>query len=121
LLLPQIGHKNHSFVQSLHELFLLVNLANNITAACLIGFGCSICYCVFKARAASPARFELLFAEFTDRMTQVVETALLPPDRIPPRPPSALKLPPVQHAPDALALSLDPSRAWFTQLGGVSK
>jgi hypothetical protein len=54
-------------------------------------------------------------------MTKTVETALMPPERIPPRPPSTLKLPVVPQAPDALALSIDPCRAWYTQLGGVSK
>lgn len=51
------------------------------------------------------------------------ETSLmLPPERKPPSIPSSnLKLPDVPQGPDPLALSLEPRRAWFTQLGGVSK
>ncbi|CAD5212103.1 unnamed protein product [Bursaphelenchus okinawaensis] len=45
----------------------------------------------------------------------------LPPERDPPAPPSLLSLPTVSQAPDELALTIDPPRAWFTTLGGVSR
>uniref|UniRef100_A0A1I7SW97 Major sperm protein n=1 Tax=Bursaphelenchus xylophilus TaxID=6326 RepID=A0A1I7SW97_BURXY len=46
---------------------------------------------------------------------------VLPPERDPPQPPFILKLPMVPRAPDQLALTIDPPRAWFTTLGGISK
>uniref|UniRef100_A0A915DCT9 Major sperm protein n=1 Tax=Ditylenchus dipsaci TaxID=166011 RepID=A0A915DCT9_9BILA len=44
-----------------------------------------------------------------------------PPDRTPPKPPSALSLPVVPQTPAAFAFSVEPNRAAFTTEGGVSK
>ncbi|KAI6172517.1 Major sperm protein [Aphelenchoides besseyi] len=51
----------------------------------------------------------------------VESSLLMPPNKKPPEIPPTLPLPLVSQSPEKLSLSLNPPRAWFTTLGGVSK